>query len=71
MSDPSPAAKAGTASTASSLAVARLVFTLVILIYIFLFSIALLGSAFKIFGAGFSETLIAATTNPVDTLRYE
>ena len=65
MSDPSPAAKAGTASTASSLAVARLVFTLVILIYIFLFSIALLGSAFKIFGAGFSETLIATTTNPV------
>ncbi len=35
------------------------------LLYIFLFAIALLGAAFKIFGADFSKALIATTTNPV------
>ncbi|MFH1844640.1 MAG: Na/Pi symporter [bacterium] len=41
------------------------VLTLIGLLYIFLFAIALLGSAFKIFGADFSQTLIRTTTNPV------
>ena len=35
------------------------------LLYIFLFSIALFGTAFKLVGKGFSEQLIATTTNPV------
>ena len=35
------------------------------LLYIFLFSIALFGAAFKLVGKGFSEQLIATTTNPV------
>ena len=34
------------------------------LIYFFLVSIQLMGSAFKLFGKGFAETLIAETTNP-------
>jgi sodium-dependent phosphate cotransporter len=33
-------------------------------LYVFLVSIALLGAAFKTFGHGFSEWLIASTTNP-------
>ena len=36
-----------------------------ILLYLFLFAIALLGGAFKLFGAGFSEALITGTSNPV------
>ena len=35
-----------------------------ILLYIFLFAIALLGTAFKIFGSDFSTALISSTTNP-------
>ena len=35
------------------------------LLYIFLFSIAMFGAAFKLVGKGFSEQLIATTTNPV------
>lgn len=35
------------------------------LLYIFLLSIALFGAAFKMAGKGFSEQLIATTTNPV------
>ncbi|MBN1433288.1 Na/Pi symporter [Candidatus Fermentibacterales bacterium] len=35
-----------------------------VLIYLFLVSIRLMGDAFKLFGAGFAETLIAQTTNP-------
>lgn len=35
------------------------------LLYIFLFAIALFGSAFKLVGKGFSQHLIATTTNPV------
>jgi sodium-dependent phosphate cotransporter len=35
------------------------------LLYIFLFAIALFGSAFKLIGKGFSQQLIASTTNPV------
>jgi solute carrier family 34 (sodium-dependent phosphate cotransporter) len=38
---------------------------LVALLYIFLLSIALFGAAFKMAGKGFSEQLIATTTNPV------
>jgi sodium-dependent phosphate cotransporter len=36
-----------------------------VLLYIFLFAIALLGAAFKVFGAGFSRSLIATTAQPV------
>ncbi len=35
------------------------------LLYLFLVAIALLGAAFKLFGKGFSETLITGTSNPV------
>jgi len=35
------------------------------LLYIFLFAIALLGAAFKVFGSDFSKALITSTTNPV------
>jgi len=35
------------------------------LLWIFLFAIALMGSAFKVFGKDFSEALITTTTNPV------
>jgi sodium-dependent phosphate cotransporter len=38
---------------------------LLALLYVFLFSIALFGAAFKMVGKGFSEGLIATTTNPV------
>jgi sodium-dependent phosphate cotransporter len=38
---------------------------LLALLYIFLFSIALFGAAFKLVGKGFSQQLIATTTNPV------
>ncbi len=38
---------------------------LIALLWIFLFAIALMGSAFKVFGKDFSEALITTTTNPV------
>jgi len=38
---------------------------LLILLYVFLFAIALMGAAFKSFGKGFSEVLLTTTTNPV------
>lgn len=38
---------------------------LLALLYVFLFSIALFGAAFKLVGKGFSQQLIATTTNPV------
>jgi len=38
---------------------------LLVLLYLFLFSIALLGAAFKVFGSDFSKALIGSTTNPV------
>jgi len=41
------------------------ILALAALLYIFLFAIALFGSAFKMVGKGFSEQLIATTTNPV------
>ena len=36
-----------------------------VLLWIFLFAIALMGTAFKTFGKDFSEALLATTTNPV------
>jgi solute carrier family 34 (sodium-dependent phosphate cotransporter) len=41
------------------------ILVLLALLYIFLLSIALFGAAFKMAGKGFSEQLIATTTNPV------
>ena len=38
---------------------------LLVLLYFFLFAIALMGAAFKTFGSSFSEALITGTTNPV------
>jgi sodium-dependent phosphate cotransporter len=38
---------------------------LAVLLYIFLWAIALFGAAFKLMGKGFSEQLIATTSNPV------
>jgi sodium-dependent phosphate cotransporter len=40
----------------------------VLFIYLFLVSIRLMGGAFKLFGSGFAETLIAQTNNPVKGL---
>lgn len=37
---------------------------LILFLYLFLLSISLLGSSFKLFGKGFAETLIATTSNP-------
>ncbi len=51
-----------------SAGVPRLLLNILILaalLYIFLFAIALFGSAFKLIGKGFSQQLIASTTNPV------
>jgi sodium-dependent phosphate cotransporter len=41
------------------------VLRVVVLLYLFLFAIALLGGAFKLFGKGFSQALITGTSNPV------
>lgn len=38
--------------------------TIILLIYLFLLSIKLLGHSFKLFGTGFAEGLILATSNP-------
>jgi len=38
---------------------------LLFFLYLFLFSINLMGSSFKLFGKGFAETLIATTSNPL------
>ncbi len=35
------------------------------LLYIFLFSVGLLGSSLKLFGRGFAETLLTTTSNPI------
>jgi len=45
-------------------AVLRIV-SLLVLLYVFLFAITLMGSAFKTFGKSFSDALITGTTNPV------
>lgn len=41
------------------------VLQLLFFLYLFLFSINLMGSALKLFGKGFAETLISNTSNPV------
>ena len=56
-------AEAGPAARALSLALNLLI--LAALLYVFLFSIALFGAAFKLIGKEFSQQLIASTTNPV------
>jgi len=38
---------------------------LILFLYLFLFSIDLMGSTFKLFGKGFAETLISNTSNPM------
>lgn len=38
---------------------------LILFLYLFLFSIDLMGSSFKLFGKGFAETLITNTSNPI------
>ena len=40
-------------------------FQLVLFLYLFLFSIDLMGTALKLFGKGFAETLIARTSHPM------
>ena len=42
----------------------RVIFLLLFL-YLFLFSVGLLGSSLKLFGEGFAETLLATTANPI------
>lgn len=41
------------------------IFGLILFLYLFLFSIDLMGSSFKLFGKGFAETLISNTSNPI------
>lgn len=41
------------------------ILALLALLWVFLFAIALMGAAFKVFGKDFSEALITTTTNPV------
>ena len=40
-------------------------FLLLLFLYLFIFSLQLMGDALKMFGSGLAETLIATTTNPV------
>jgi len=44
--------------------VAWRIFFIVILTYLFMLSIKLLGTSFKLFGSGFAEKLVTLTTNP-------
>lgn len=41
------------------------VVTISVLLYLFLLSISLLGSAFRLFGGGLAQTLVGATSNPL------
>jgi sodium-dependent phosphate cotransporter len=54
-----------TATTGPPWSAIRRTLRVVTLLYLFLLAIALLGGAFKLFGAGFSEALITGTSNPV------
>jgi len=65
MTDHATSPPPGTSSSARYLSIALNVLILLALLYVFLFSIALFGAAFKMVGRGFSEGLIATTTNPV------
>ncbi len=58
-SAPAPSARSGLFTLLINAAI------LLALLWIFLFSIALFGAAFKLVGKGFSQQLIATTTNPV------
>lgn len=44
------------------------IFKVLVLLYIFLLSIALMGSSFKFFGKGFAQNLIATTSHPIIAL---
>ena len=65
MSDSALPPPESTSTSARYLSLALNVLILLALLYVFLFSIALFGAAFKMVGKGFSEALIATTTNPV------
>ena len=65
MSDSALTPPESTSTSARYLSLALNVLILLALLYVFLFSIALFGAAFKMVGKGFSEALIATTTNPV------
>jgi sodium-dependent phosphate cotransporter len=41
------------------------IIALILFLYLFLFSLELMGASLKLFGRGLAETLIAATTNPL------
>jgi len=41
------------------------IFSLIVLLYLFMLSITLMGSSFKLFGKGFAEQLIKTTSNPI------
>ena len=60
-----PAAGNGEPGPGGPLAAVLRVLALLALLYVFLFAIALMGTAFKTFGKSFSEALITGTTNPV------
>lgn len=65
MTDMPPSRPAGTAPFAGATRILLNILFLAALLYIFLFSIALFGAAFKLVGKEFSQRLIATTTNPV------
>jgi sodium-dependent phosphate cotransporter len=44
---------------------AKKILLLIIILYLFIFSIQLMGSSFKMMGEGFAKTLIETTSNPV------
>lgn len=44
------------------------VLTAIVALYVFLLGIELMGASFKLFGAGFAEQVMAATTNPIVAL---
>ena len=54
-----------TATNQNRLKVIFQIFQLFFFLYLFLFSIDLMGSSLKLFGKGFAETLIANTSNPL------
>lgn len=65
MTDPSLPSGSSSSGASDVQRILLNILVLAALLYIFLFSIALFGSAFKLVGKGFSEQLIATTTNPV------
>ncbi len=65
MADLPPSRQSETPPADNVLRILLNVIVLLALLYIFLLSIALFGTAFKMVSKGFSEQLIATTTNPV------